>query len=826
VHSGLLQPEVGMAQTLKVIRVFIGSPGGLDDERRAVRDVANEVNLLCSENWGCQFTIVGWEDTIPGFQRPQDKINEDLDKCDYFIGVLWNRWGSRPSSEASQFTSGFHEEFSRSLSHLESAKMKDLALYFRTIEIPTGFMPDDQAQKVIAFRNELIEGKKVFFKDYSQLADFKDLVRAKLIEIGWREYRLSLPEERQGETSKQPPDEVPERNDAKLEVKRLIDGEAKDFIVELSGRTQDAATSSAEVARFRLIASALYRHGNDNSFLGAHDANLMLKHFSDASLSPQEVQALVESGVYHYRTRTAPLWRWLSHKHWKIGAFDQIILISVFGSELLRSQALNILRDAKVSLDGNVVATEVVLENWLLDSNEESVFESACAYLGVCIDDAGLKIIEKIAPNLNDARSKKLEQALLVAHARLSPEDGLRRVIVGAFDKVDAACLQMIFQSSNSLPTTLLVSALDARAEQVRLRALKVLIARSAVPLSQLAVLLTDSNHEVRLLAVEEFHRTGNPLPDEVVKKTLALEKRSFGLLGFSTQADNSVMKYYDEFLANRLAELDYEALLKRMLSEGVFCEAELRAISRKYLRKVAPMLRENLRDRFTSFFEAALAVSLSNLAPNSTFLPRLRNVSATVRRDYMSIALDAICRLNEGSDIDLVRAVLSDGDIVGTSPIVHYLGRRGNWSDIQLIISMKDSSSSEWSILDFGRVHLFAEKTEAILSLSKDRLADFFSYEMDFTLKAEVVRRLPRTAIASLTETLLLRELSSSADVYRVAVAKRCIECLPKSSIRKLLASYLNLDDGSYYNVIHWLDLGASFPESVAKRVSLERHA
>lgn len=86
-----------MQDKMKLIRVFIGSPGGLEDERRAAHAIVEEVNRDHNEHWGCHFKLLGWEDTVPGYQRPQTKINEDLDRCDYFIGVLWNRWGTTPT---------------------------------------------------------------------------------------------------------------------------------------------------------------------------------------------------------------------------------------------------------------------------------------------------------------------------------------------------------------------------------------------------------------------------------------------------------------------------------------------------------------------------------------------------------------------------------------------------------------------------------------------------------------------------------------------------------------------------------------------------------
>ena len=77
-----------MPSSIKVVKVFIGSPGGLDTERQAAQRIVSEVNRSHSEHWGCQLKLVGWEETLPGYRRAQSLINQDLDKCEYFVGVL------------------------------------------------------------------------------------------------------------------------------------------------------------------------------------------------------------------------------------------------------------------------------------------------------------------------------------------------------------------------------------------------------------------------------------------------------------------------------------------------------------------------------------------------------------------------------------------------------------------------------------------------------------------------------------------------------------------------------------------------------------------
>ncbi len=95
-----------MAETMvKVVKVFIGSPGGLESERQAAKRIVDEINQSHSEHWGCQIKLVGWEATLPGYNRAQSLINQDLDKCDYFVGVLWDDWGSKPQGGDRRYSS-------------------------------------------------------------------------------------------------------------------------------------------------------------------------------------------------------------------------------------------------------------------------------------------------------------------------------------------------------------------------------------------------------------------------------------------------------------------------------------------------------------------------------------------------------------------------------------------------------------------------------------------------------------------------------------------------------------------------------------------------
>jgi len=200
-----------LQENLRLIRVFIGPPSGLSKasglskEREAAHAVVKEINQQNADHWGPLFKLMGWEEAIPGYQRAQDKINEDLDRCDYFIGVMWDKWGSKPSNEPDGYTSGFEEEYYRSAQRIEAGLMKDMALFFKAIDVPSGMEPGPNIKKVLNFCQKCIDEKTIFFQDFSGVDSFKSAVRTKLMEIGWREFTDRVIAEGENIEDDQPP---------------------------------------------------------------------------------------------------------------------------------------------------------------------------------------------------------------------------------------------------------------------------------------------------------------------------------------------------------------------------------------------------------------------------------------------------------------------------------------------------------------------------------------------------------------------------------------------------------------------------------------------
>lgn len=165
-----------MATNLISYKVFIASPGGLGDERINFRENLEQHNKSDGYERGVHFHPVGWEDTLGGIGRPQALINAEIEKCDYFILILHDRWGTSPGSGT--YTSGTEEEFHVALNCFndKTKPMKQLVLLFKDISPDKMSDPGPQLSQVLAFRRQREEKKDLLYTTFDTITKFSQIV--------------------------------------------------------------------------------------------------------------------------------------------------------------------------------------------------------------------------------------------------------------------------------------------------------------------------------------------------------------------------------------------------------------------------------------------------------------------------------------------------------------------------------------------------------------------------------------------------------------------------------------------------------------------------
>jgi tetratricopeptide (TPR) repeat protein len=175
----MLVGRVGRAvpRLLTQYRVFIGSPGGLNEERICFRNKLEKYTEMHSEPRNVAFQPVGWEETIGGVGRPQELINEDLRQCDYAVFVLHDRWGS-PTGDV--YSSGVEEEWALTEELYRVSKIRNIALFFKKVDPRQLADPGTQLTAVLTFKKRIEEEKRYLFRQYDAIGQFAEALEAHL----------------------------------------------------------------------------------------------------------------------------------------------------------------------------------------------------------------------------------------------------------------------------------------------------------------------------------------------------------------------------------------------------------------------------------------------------------------------------------------------------------------------------------------------------------------------------------------------------------------------------------------------------------------------
>ena len=143
------------------IHVFIASPGDLAVERRAFKEVIDELNGGFGDGAGVRFVALGWEDTLATTgRRAQGVINQDIDRSDVFVLALHRRWGQE-APDAKPYTSYTEEEFHRAMDRWTKTRSPEIFVFFKDIDPGQMADPGRQLEKVLAFRKSLEDSRQV-----------------------------------------------------------------------------------------------------------------------------------------------------------------------------------------------------------------------------------------------------------------------------------------------------------------------------------------------------------------------------------------------------------------------------------------------------------------------------------------------------------------------------------------------------------------------------------------------------------------------------------------------------------------------------------------
>ncbi|GAJ15023.1 unnamed protein product, partial [marine sediment metagenome] len=88
-------PKVKKVREIRIIHLFLSSPGDVSDEREAYAKAVFRFNQEFLEEKSLFVKLIRWENMAPQIgPGPQKVINSQLGEYDIFSGIMWNRFGT------------------------------------------------------------------------------------------------------------------------------------------------------------------------------------------------------------------------------------------------------------------------------------------------------------------------------------------------------------------------------------------------------------------------------------------------------------------------------------------------------------------------------------------------------------------------------------------------------------------------------------------------------------------------------------------------------------------------------------------------------------
>lgn len=812
-----------MQKTRRVIKIFLGSPGDLNDEREAAFRVVEEVNKNHADFWGCQVELVGWEDTLPRFGRPQEIINQDLEQCEYFLGMMWKRWGTPPDKQG-KYSSGFEEEFSCSLDRRKREGVPEIALLFKEVSSEWLEDPNENLKQVLKFKSEIIENKELLFYEFKERKDFEVLVRRIITQ--YVQKKLDLEWTREGEEEKRPLTKSDQGGalEEAADQEMLVAGPSRRLVAELLQKSNSwDAINPESVARFRLVALGLHRDGNDDAVLGVHDNNILFAHRDKLSLGKAEVRGLVKSGLEYFSASNVPLWYWINKA--ERNHARELVYHSITGTDVQRTGAIGALKllGAQISDFSDRIKRKDVILWWVDARADKQIQTAALKYLR----DFGLPEDEEAIEPLLSSEDSSIRSAAVHAYLSIVLRSGrdaaLYKLIELQADPIDDDLLSCMFETPEGIRTELLSNCLSHRNDHVRLSAVRALRERKQLDREAASKLTEDPEAEIRFIALCQLADVGAEVSEHDARKTLVRENRAGGLGGLimgAAQVDREGLEFWEAFRRTRLSKLSEAELRKKCSNSSIFEWDACLVRFDVYFKRCSPELRRNLKDSFESAFEDKIVKLQEMYAEESAFMSDAKRLKESIRVDVVKSALEILCARYDAEDLDVVRHVLDDDLITFSSVVVKYLGKCGSWGDVQRVARLLEKPDYRGSrgLLGNDRSQDFSISADAVCRLGRRQPGDLITATLSKPLWRRVVIQMPKATFASLGDDMIFSLLDTDNERMRLVVVLKCVACLSKSRLRKLMLLYSSKGDGHYYNVIHWLDFGLSLPASQVK--------
>ena len=339
--------------------------------------------------------------------------------------------------------------------------------------------------------------------------------------------------------------------------------------------------------------------------------------------------------------------------------------------------------------------------------------------------------------------------------------------------------------------------------------------------------LLEDSDASVRNEAIGACKKLGRSLKEEEIERILVQPKNQLGraIMGelLPSNTDWKGKGLFQQYRLEQLKNLPEADLTRKIEVSLTHDDDAYFARAERYFKKHAEELRRDIDDTFSTYFEERIQriiIASRGLPDSETLVQSTRELEEFSRKKLTRRGLDILCSKGYTEDLNRIRGNLQDGYAGASVADARYMRIRGEWTDIPLLAA---PTNIRWGLELEDITNFQNEVAKALLNMGRSRsISSFFSIEIPAAILKSTISYCAVSRFSKISHEVLLRLFDHESADVRKAASIMAVRALSVKQIRSLLNEYIFSDKYRYYNVIHWLDLGASMTKDEARKVVL----
>jgi hypothetical protein len=614
---------------------------------------------------------------------------------------------------------------------------------------------------------------------------------------------------------------LPENDEAKHEAPTSDTGfrsalaiQGTRFLREFAATTEQLPDGSSldatAVARLRLLGVIAGVSANDVATLNAHDANLLFRARNTFEYGLPELVGLLDVGLDQFRHENVPLWHWVSATAGTSSGSYMLQISTIVGPAPRRVNALLAMHlvGFKIVEETNVTRSDLI-SSWLSNDSTDGLKVAALNYLADYGHPSDLSLIQNEYQRNESQTTSAAVSTILRITSRNDRPRALELLQELQPTSIDGPLVAELFSNPSEFSDAQLADFVQHRSPGVRKRAAKTLRERGKLDEGQAEALLGDADADVRYEGIQGLVQAGRAFSIDQAKEFL-VKPVSRGLLTWGQAKDADGDALFEIFSRDLTWNLP-KAQLESEADTEIFDQNAFFALVLKDYKNKKIELQAAIRDGFEKRYDLLLSGIVARLGA-SEITEKIRALGKSLCVTYTRQALDIICHKQDKKDLPFVRSILEAGIVGNSTADFQYLGKHGQWRDIQIIIDTvrRPSEKASTLLLSSPDQEMLREASLAVLKLGKHRIAELIATPMPDNLLSSVVTNIPDQLFSSLTDAQVKPLTFSNSDAVRKCAAQKYIRVFGQQRCRAFLQEYMSAAY-FFYNVIYWLDLGTS---------------